>query len=120
MKTRAGRVQLTCNTVSVYQPNQESEPDAAPAMAEKPPQHRQLQINLTSTNDTESDTARLKQIFSLLKQFPGEDEVYLAIVDDDESTRLEVPNLATNYCPELNSLLIDLVGEKGLTLKEVK
>ncbi|MFC1963120.1 DNA polymerase III subunit alpha [Chloroflexota bacterium] len=120
VKIRAGRIQLTCNTISPYQPKPEDETDTPTVTAATFTRRRYLQINLTSTNDTDADTIRLSQIFALLKQFPGEDEVYLAIVDDEDATKLEVPNLATNYCPELSSLLINLVGEQGFALKENK
>jgi hypothetical protein len=49
-----------------------------------------------------------------LKQFPGNDEVQLAIVSGEEITKLELPDSATSYCPELHRQLAELVGEQDL------
>jgi hypothetical protein len=73
-----------------------------------------LQINLPTSEDTNADISRLKQVFDTLKLFPGENEVHLAIVSSEGVTKLEVPDLATGYCPELHRQLAGLVGEDNL------
>ena len=54
----------------------------------------------------------------MLKQFPGEDEVYLSIVSSEGVTKLELPDLATDYCTELHQKLIGLVDEQDLIVEE--
>jgi hypothetical protein len=56
-------------------------------------------------------------VVDTLRQFPGNDEVYLAIVSGEEITRVEFPNSATSYCPELHRQLAELVGEQDLIVE---
>jgi hypothetical protein len=77
---------------------------------------RRLFLNLSQSDDTEADIARLSEVFQVLREFPGEDSVHLAIIDGAEVTKLDVPPV--RYCPELHERLIDLVGEQGLIVEE--
>jgi DNA polymerase-3 subunit alpha len=116
VKARCEGVQLTCFTASLYQPSSVAEPSDEI----KPPQaaisRRRLQINLPTSEDTNADISRLRQVFDTLRLFPGEDEVHLAIVGNEGITKLEVPDLATGYCAELHRQLVSLVGEDNLVL----
>ena len=120
VRDRGERVQLTCQSVSLYQPSRVEGPTEGPTPVEAGPYRRQLQINLATTEDADADIVRLRQLFATLRQFPGEDEVYLAIVSNEGATKLEVPDLATGYCPQLHRQLVDLVGEQGLIVEDGK
>ncbi len=54
-----------------------------------------------------------------LKSHPGEDEVSLTIISDSERIRLDLPNVAVSYSPELHQRLAELVGEKNLRLESL-
>jgi DNA polymerase-3 subunit alpha len=113
VKARGEGVQLTCFTASLYQPSNVDEP---PDIIESSQvlSRRRLQINLSTSQDINADIKRLKQVFDTLEQFPGDDEVSLAIVSTEGVTKLEVP--AAGYCPELHSQLVSLVGEGNLVV----
>jgi hypothetical protein len=53
----------------------------------------------------------------ILKSYPGQDKVSLAIVGDDEVTNLEIPETKVNYCPELTGELSEVVGEGNFRLE---
>jgi DNA polymerase-3 subunit alpha len=116
VKSRGEGVQLTCFTATLYQPSSVEEPSDVI----KPPQaarsRRRLQINLPTSEDPNADISLLRQVFDTLRLFPGEDEVHLAIVGSEGVTKLEVPDLATGYCPELHHQLVSLVGEDNLVV----
>ena len=114
VKARGEGVQLTCLTASLYQPGSVEEAPSAIKPLQAVPSRRRLQINLPTSEDTDADIQRLRQVFDTLKLFPGEDEVNLSIVSAEGVTKLEVPDLATGYCPELHRQLVVLVGEDNL------
>ena len=114
VKARGEGVQLTCLTASLYQPGSVEEPPDVIKPPQAAPSRRRLQINLPTSEDTNADIQRLRQVFDTLRLFPGEDEVNLAIVSTQGVTKLEVPDLATGYCPELHRQLLGLVGEGNL------
>jgi DNA polymerase-3 subunit alpha len=109
VKVRGERVQLVCQSVTPYP--QESERQV------EQPRPRALHIRLAQTDDAETDIARLRDVFDVLKGFPGEDSVHLAIIDSAGVTKLDVPKLTTGYCTKLHQQLVHLVGERGLTVK---
>ena len=54
----------------------------------------------------------------ILKNYPGQDEVSLAVVAEDGKTNLEIPQVTVNYCPELASELSNILGESNLRLEQ--
>lgn len=109
VKVRGERVQLVCQSVTPY-------PQVSEREAEQP-SLKALYITIAQTEDAEADIARLREVFDVLKVFPGEDSVHLAIIDSAGVTKLDVPKLTTGYCPKLHQQLVHLVGEQGLTVK---
>ena len=116
VKARGEGVQLTCFTASLYQPSSVEEPFDVIKPPQAVPSRRRLRINLPTSEDTNADISRLRQVFDTLRLFPGDDEVHLAIVGSEGVTKLEVPNLATGYCSELHRQLVSLVGEDNLVV----
>ena len=82
-----------------------------------PPQKHRLLISLIQTSDRESDIARLQRMFSIIRSFPGRDEVTLHLKNGENIDSLKLPN--TGYCPELHQQLAELVGEEGLRVEDV-
>ncbi|MBE9502461.1 MAG: hypothetical protein IMY87_08555, partial [Chloroflexi bacterium] len=64
------------------------------------------------------DVARLRQLFDVLRDFPGEDEVCLSVTKDDGVINLELPGATTGYCPQLQQRLMSLLGEGELKVEE--
>jgi DNA polymerase-3 subunit alpha len=130
VRVRDDRVQLNCDNVRHYQPEAApieeavtAQPGELPVVAEEtitpatPVESRRLVINLAQTSDAESDIAYLNKLINILKDFPGQDEVSLQVTNEDKVFKLKLPNLTTNYCPELHQRLVELVGEEGLRLE---
>ncbi len=116
VKAKGEGVQLTCFTASLYQPTSAEETSDAIKPPQAVPSRRRLQINLPISEDANADISRLRQVFDTLRMFQGDDEVHLAIVGSEGVTKLEVPDLATGYCPELHRQLVSLVGEDNLVV----
>jgi len=137
VRVRDDRVQVNCDRVTRYQPELTGTEDvprpvisvpapsdrpAAPAaeeiaVADKPVVRNRLVVTLSPTNDPEGDVARLREVLSVFKEFPGRDEVNLCITNNGSTTDLKMPNVYTGYCSELRQRLVELVGEQGLRLE---
>ena len=115
VRAKSERIQVTCLGVSLYQPDKSKE---SAEQSEVAPSRRRLRVNLTTSDDTNTDITRLRQLFNVLKQFPGQDKVYLTIVSGERTTKLEVPDLAIDYGPELHRYLVDVINEQDLIVEE--
>jgi len=130
VRLRDDRVQLNCDYVRRYQPEATqgdetvaSQPSEAPVVAEgttaytAPAKGRLLIISMSQTNDEASDIAYLHKLIDTLRDFPGQDEVNLCVINEEKVINLKLSNIYTNYCPELHQRLVELVGEEGLRLE---
>ena len=122
-RLRDDRVQLNCDSVRRYQPESApseaavtSQPTEAPIVA-APAESQRLVISITQTSDEDSDIAYLHKLIDTLKDFPGQDEVKLCLIDEERVVSLKLFNIYTNYCPELRQRLVEMVGEDGLRLE---
>jgi len=123
VRLREERIQLSCESVRHYEPETgetappqtEEVETAATPKASQPPRQR-LVISLAQTEDEESDRTCLYNIYNAIRDFPGEDEAYLDILNGTETTKLRL-SYRINYCPELRQRLARLVGEEGLRLE---
>jgi len=59
----------------------------------------------------------LHKLIDTIKDFPGQDEVKLCLIDDERMVNLKLSNIQTNYCPELHQRLVEMVGEDGLRME---
>jgi DNA polymerase-3 subunit alpha len=122
VKLRDDRVQLNCDRVSHYQPEQtkgEEAPISQPTQPTEPiPKSHRLIINITQTSDEESDIAYLHKLIEALRDFPGADEVNLSVSNEDKVINLKLSNIYVNYCPELHQRLVELIGEDRLRLED--
>jgi DNA polymerase-3 subunit alpha len=70
-----------------------------------------LVININQSQETEKDIECLHKIMDILRGYPGEDEVSFIVINEDEATSLEIPQMTVNYCPELASELNNILSE---------
>jgi len=128
VRVRNDEVQLNCDSVRRYQPEVTreeivtSEPTKTPARAQEttsspPVESHRVVISIAQSTDHDSDIAHLHKLIDTLKDFPGEDEVNLRIVNGEKIIKLKLSNMQTNYCPELYQRLVELVGEEGIRLE---
>jgi DNA polymerase-3 subunit alpha len=108
VKVRDGEVQLNCQEAMLLPVRQE---------VLKEPQRRHVLIDINQSGDAEKDIERLHKIMDILKSYPGQDRVSLAVVSEDEVTNLEIPETTINYCPELAGELSEIVGESNFRLE---
>ena len=111
VKIRDGGVQLNCQEAQRYQ--HITQATLAPSQ-----RRSKLTINITQTGEAEKDIEHLHEIMDILKNYPGQDEVFLTIVNGDETTSLEIPQITVNHCPELARELSDILGESNLRLEQ--
>jgi len=108
VKVRDGEVQLNCQDATLLPVRQE---------VLKEPQRRHVMIDVDQSGDAGKDVECLHRIVDILKSYPGQDTVSLAVLGDGEITNLEMPNITVNYCPELAGELSQIVGEGNLRLE---
>ena len=108
---RDGDVQLSCQEAQHYQ-------HVTQAKLITDQKRSRLIINLTQTEEAEKDVERLHKVMDTLKNYPGRDEVSLAVVAEDEKTNLEIPQITVNYCSELASELSNILGESSLRVEQ--
>jgi len=108
VKVRDGEVQLNCQEAMLQPVRQE---------VLKEPQRRHVMIDVNQSGDAEKDVECLHRIVDILKSYPGQDRVSLAVVGDGEITNLEMPDITVNYCPELAGELSEIVGEGNFGLE---
>jgi len=102
VKLRDGEVKLNCEDVTLLPARQE---------VMKEPDRRHVMIDINQSEDSEKDIERLQMVAAALKSYPGQDTVSLTVVSDGQATRLDMPAMTVNYCPELAARLAEIVGE---------
>jgi DNA polymerase-3 subunit alpha len=108
VKVRDGDIQLNCQEAMLLPVRQE---------VLKEPQRRHIMIDVNQSDDSEKDIECLHKIMGILRSYPGQDRVSLAVVSDDEVTNLEIPETTVNYCPELAKELSEIVGGSNFRLE---
>jgi DNA polymerase-3 subunit alpha len=118
VRTRNDRLQLSVQKATAYQegsnpgPNGGDPPAEPPAARKRAAARRALRVTLRETEDAEGDQERLRAVMSALEEFEGEDEVRLAIRQQDgDEVELELPR--ARACEELSQRLSAALGEQG-------
>jgi len=125
VKSRDDRIGINCSRVRQYQTEIESGQETAPATPAipatpaPPPSPRKTAINITQSDETEEDVARLSQVMDVLARYPGQDSVLLTIDTIEETVSMKIPN-TINYCPELAQEINSILGDNSLRLRESK
>jgi hypothetical protein len=80
---------------------------------------QRLVVRLTATGEEDDDRALLQQVVAMLREFPGEVAVRLAIGNGDGDAQvLELPReYGVEYGPLLHRKLASLVGEAGVQME---
>jgi DNA polymerase-3 subunit alpha len=123
IRLKDNRVQLNCDSVRHYQPGmavseteETSQPTEAPIVV-GPIETYRLVVSITQTSDEESDITYLNKLIDILKDFPGQDEVNLRLINDERMVTLKLPSIQINYGPELHKRLMDTEGADKLRLE---
>ncbi|MFA5064971.1 MAG: DNA polymerase III subunit alpha [Dehalococcoidia bacterium] len=112
VKVREDRANINCTKVSRYEPDlvkpEQVKPEPAKLDNGRKNNHgqpRTLIINIRQSDDSQKDLEYLQKVLEVLRRYPGNDSVQLAIRKGDEITRMEVPDIKVNYCEELQNEL---------------
>jgi DNA polymerase-3 subunit alpha len=91
-------------------------PVARPADNDSLPLHQHLFIDFRRTADQEQDKRRLREVYSLLESYQGEDRFSFVVAGPDGKVQLDFPNVSTRYCPDLAHRLDRLVGSHAVRI----
>ncbi len=108
VKLRDGEVKLNCEDVTLLPARQE---------VLKDPDRRHLVIDINQSEDSEKDVELLRRVVDALKSYPGQDSVSLTVISDGQTTRMDMPALTVNYCPELAADIASIAGEGSLRVE---
>jgi hypothetical protein len=79
------------------------------------PKH--LYITIKRTGDLEGDSKLLEEVYHILTRYRGKDKFTIYLESESQSVVLEFPEAWTNYCPELEEELLNLLGPGALTVQ---
>ena len=98
-------------TTALYQPPETPPvlPEELPA-AEVTPPARWLHITIPRTNNLIRDKDRLRKVYELLIQNPGNDQFSFYIPDGHRKIRVDFPNQTTRDTAHLRQLLTQVLG----------
>ena len=119
VRVRQDEVQLVCEEVEPYDPEQAGQGPVKPIaeVVASEPRRSKLLIAVAQTDNEQQDLERLYRLLDIIKCYPGQDEVLLAIDTGDGQVNLEMPGVTTGYCRDLHRQLAGLVGEEGITVR---
>jgi len=126
VRVRDDQVQRNCNSVRLYQIQTPSEfediaeTEEATEICETTPAapKRRVILSITQTDDKADDLNRLNETIEILKRFPGSDEVWFNVVNEEKTSTLKMVSVEVNYCPELSNSLAQLLGNESIEVTE--
>ena len=68
-------------------------------------------ITLPQTDDVEGDIKQLHQVVDTIENYPGQDEVLLAIATSDGTVTLTMPSITVRCCYQLQQRLISILPQ---------
>jgi DNA polymerase-3 subunit alpha len=83
------------------------------------PLRQHLYINFQRTTDQDQDKRRLREVYSLLESYQGEDRFSFVVSSPNGKVQLDFPNVSTRYCPALADRLDRLVGSDAVRITPV-
>jgi DNA polymerase-3 subunit alpha len=110
VKVREDRANINCTKVSRYEPEASRPEPPKPVQPVKQDNGRKnnhvgprtLIINIRQSEDSRKDLEYLQKVMEVLRRYPGNDSVQLAIRRGDEVTRLEVPDIKVDNSDDLH------------------
>ena len=107
VRAKGNEVSVVCDHVREYRPGETKSPTTQPPA-------RQLTITLGQTEDEQGDIERLRQLVEIIKAYPGNDRVHLAIATEEEVVNLTMPHLSIDWSPAVHEHLLNLVPEESI------
>jgi hypothetical protein len=90
----------------------------SPLASIKPqPQAHRLHITLSRTGSLAQDKHRLKRIYDLLRETPGNDQFVFYIPNGNQKIQIDFPNQTTHYTAHLEQRLVLILGAKAVRVE---
>jgi DNA polymerase-3 subunit alpha len=90
----------------------------SPPTSIKPqPQAHRLHITLSRTGSLAQDKHRLKRIYDLLRETPGNDQFVFYIPNGNQKIQIDFPNQTTHYTAHLEQRLVLILGAKAVRVE---
>jgi DNA polymerase III subunit alpha len=148
VKTKDDRIQVTCDGVEIFNPNAAPEttgtntistgilpkqnPDGEKVVSNgkgnggkngkmaptAPVKTHKLTLVLKETDEEQEDDSKLNQIFALLKDNRGKDEVLLRIINEEKITNLKT-NTFVDCSPDFQKKLSKYISKEDQLLEEI-
>ncbi len=106
-----GKAESTLKVSSDILSNVEANGDNPQNGAKLVSESKRVLISVKDTGNFPEDSYLLKSAIELLLGYKGDDVVFVDIDLTDRVVRLQMPNVTTKFCPELEAELISLLGE---------
>ena len=75
------------------------------------PQPVQLTLTLTESGDAQQDTLMLREAIGIILEYPGRNQVLLAVRSPGRTTLMELPVVSTGYCEDMRLRLENVLGD---------
>lgn len=95
----------------------EASAQAQPSQSGQKASSHRLHITLPRTGNLVQDKHRLKSIYDLLKEKPGNDRFVFYIPNGNKKIQIEFPNQTTHYTAHLEQQLVQLLGAKSVRVE---
>ncbi|RJQ38688.1 MAG: DNA polymerase III subunit alpha [Dehalococcoidia bacterium] len=116
VRLKDDRVQLNADEAGEYRPSG-GIPEKAVTSPPEPVRH--LVLRLAQTDDEVGDLDRLSAVVEALEDYPGRDEVSIAVYADGRIVRQRMTKLFVRYCPKLEAQLGVIIGRENIALEEI-
>ena len=77
-----------------------------------------LRLSLVESENAGEDAHLLREVIRLLLEYPGTDRVYLDVSTNGKKVLMELPNITTGYCPQLQEGVEALLGSGSLKVDQ--
>ena len=104
VRVRDNEADLICDDAREYCPKQSKELSSQQ-------QPRRLMIMLPQTDDVEGDIEQLHRVVDTIENYPGQDEVHLAISTSDGTVTLTMPSITVRCCYQLQQRLLSILPQ---------
>jgi hypothetical protein len=92
-------------------------PPEEPPQVDTTPPARWLHITIPRTNNLVHDKARLKEVYKLLVENPGQDQFSFYIPDGHRKIRIDFPNQTTHDTAHLRQRLTQVLGTSAVRVE---
>jgi DNA polymerase-3 subunit alpha len=90
------------------------EPVVDPLPQRMQPAYHRLHITLPRSGNLTTDKHRLKMVYNLLVETPGNDRFFLYIPNGNKKIQIEFPHKTTQYSARLEQKLVQILGARAL------